>query len=374
MNHNNAKTESNWPTNGWLTSSPEEQGMDSARLNELSDYLKGSFPNFYNYTVIKNGYNIFELHNDHPYENIGSRMLKKSLRTALRVMNKPEYLCIDQYRGYYNLRSATKSIMSILLGIALDKQIIDGIDEKVYKLLPEEYSRYFNTAKEEITLRHLITMKSGLKSIERGLSAIKMLFSDGDWVKYILQLPMESRPGENFSYNSANTHLLSAVLCHVTNMSTLDFAQKYLFEPLGIKDVFWEEDDKGYNFGGGNLFLSQYDMAKIGYLYLNKGVWDNKVIVSNKWVAASLQNYHDWIYGFQYGYLWYIKNESCKGHVKEYITYSAAGAGGQRIYIIPDLNIVIAAASRTSLTGDKSYLLNNTISEFILPAVLIYDK
>jgi len=132
-------------------------------------------------------------------------------------------------------------------------------------------------------------MKSGLPSVDGGANTLKMLFGNGDWVKFILDLPSECNPGEKFVYNSANNHLLSAIISNVTSMSTLDFAYKFLFEPLGIYEVYWEKDSKGYNFGGGNLFMSPLDLAKIGYLYLNNGVWDNKMIVSKRWIEQSLK-------------------------------------------------------------------------------------
>lgn len=357
-----------WPTNDWDTSTPDEQGIDSKILTKAIEYMYQHFPSFRTFIVIKNGYKVYEAHNHSPYENITSKILKNSLSTILNVIKKPKDTFTEQYSYCHNLRSVTKSIMSALLGIALDNNFIDSIDEAIYKLIPNNYSENIDFLKKDITIRHLITMKSGLASIDSGLNAIKMLFCDGDWVKHILNLPLGSKPGEKFLYNSANTHLLSAVISHTTRMSTLNFAKKYLFKPLGISKFFWETDSKGYNFGGGNLFLCPCDMAKVGYLYLNNGLWDDKVIISKKWVNESLQSYHDWEYGFKYGYLWYIKNEKDKVRNIEFVTYSAAGNGGQRIYIIPDLDIVIAATSRTSITGDKSYILNNVIGEFILPA------
>jgi CubicO group peptidase (beta-lactamase class C family) len=184
-----------------------------------------------------------------------------------------------------------------------------------------------------------------------------------------LDLPLECAPGEKFVYNSANTHLLSAIITYATGMSTLDFAKRFLFTPLGIKEVYWEKDGKGISFGGGNLFMSQYDLAKIGYLYLNNGVWDNKVIVSRQWVEQSLQSRHEWMYGFHYGYLWYLKKEKNEKTGEEYITYSASGAGGQKIYVIPDSDMVITVTSRISLVKDNSHILNDLVGRFILPSV-----
>jgi CubicO group peptidase (beta-lactamase class C family) len=357
-----------YPNNGWNPSQPEAQGVDSANISKIEQYLHENFPSYRSFMMIKNGYLVYECRNKRTYEKNSSLIFRNVLFQTLRFLKKSNETLIDEHGECYNLRSATKSIMSILLGIALDKQYINSIDEKVYKFLPS-YNFQNDKLKKEITIEHLITMKSGLASIEKGIKTFKLLFSDGDWINAILNLPMETRPGRSFIYNSANTHLLSAVLSNATKMSTYDFADHFLFQPLGIKNVYWEKDKKGYNFGGGNLFMKPHDMAKIGYLFLNNGILDGKEIVSKSWIEESLKGRFEWEYGYHYGYLWYIRKEKAENQSKEYITYSASGAGGQKIWVIPELDIVMVATSRTNFTGDKSYFLENIISNFILPLV-----
>lgn len=283
-----------------------------------------NFPNYQSLLIIKNGYLVYESCNKKPYENFSSLILRNIVSTALQLPKKSKETLIEEHGKSHNLRSATKSIMSILLGIALDKRYISSIDERIYKLLPD-YNFEKNTMKNEITIKQLITMKSGLASIEKGMNALKFLFYNGDWVKYILNLLLESKPGEKFEYNSANTHLLSAIISKATEMSTYDFANEYLFQPLGIRNVYWEKDKKGNNFGGGNLFITSHDLAKIGYLYLNNGIWDGKVIISKSWIEESLKSRYEWMYGFHYGYLWYTRTEKSEESGKEFITYSAHG-------------------------------------------------
>lgn len=353
-----------WPTIGWKTAFPEEQGVDSTRMAIAFNLLQKSFPSICKIVIVKNGYIVFDAYNEKPYEPVISKVIKKTLSTFIRITKKPGDTLKEQRNNCHNSRSVTKSIMSILLGIAIENRFIDSIDDSISKYLSEKYTG-IDVEKNVISLRHLISMTSGIASIENGINAIKMLTSDGDWVKYILRLPLVSKPGDKFLYNSANAHLLSAIISQATKMSTVDFAKKFLFEPLGITDFYWEKDLRGVNFGGGNLFLTPYDMAKVGYLYLNKGLWDEKTIVSKQWIEESLCSYFDLGYGYHYGYLWYIRNEIATSTNKEFVTYSAAGTGGQRIYFIPDLDIVIAVTSRTDFTKDKSYLLNNAIKEFI---------
>jgi len=358
-----------FPTKGWKLSTPEQQGMDSNLLTDAIRYIDNYFKNYFGFIVVKNGYLIFESHNNHPYEEISSRLLKACFSLLAKVLRKPGGTFKDKQSDLFNLRSVTKSIMSILVGIAIDKGYIKSIEDRVLDYLPRSYNQYVDERKKDLRINHLLTMKSGLPSIEGGINALKMMLSNGDWVKFILNLPLECEPGEKFVYNSANSHLLSAIITNVTCMSTLDFAEKFLFGPLEIKEVYWEKDNKGFNFGGGNLFMSLYDLAKIGYLLLNNGVWDSKIIVSKQWIEQSLKSYYEWVYGFHYGYLWYLKKEKNEITDKEYIVYSASGACGQKIYVIPDLDIVIVTVSRTSFVKDNSYILNDVMGKFILPSV-----
>lgn len=298
-----------FPAKSWEFSTPEQQGMDSNLLANVTRYIDKHFKYYYSFIVIRNGYLVFESYNKHPYEEKRSQLLKACFSLLTKALRKPGDTFRDIRSDMFNLRSVTKSIMSILLGIAIDKGYIKSIEDRVLDYLPQCYCQITDESKKNLNIHHLLTMKSGLPSIEGGANALKMIFGNGDWVKFILDLPLECEPGEKFVYNSANIHLLSAIITNATSMSTFDFAKKFLFEPLEIYKVYWEKDSKGFNFGGGNLFMLPYDLAKIGYLYLNNGIWDNKMIVSKQWVEQSLKSYHVWNYGFHYGYLWYLRNE-----------------------------------------------------------------
>jgi CubicO group peptidase (beta-lactamase class C family) len=353
----------------WNYTLPISQSMDSNSLEEMKQYLRKYFPEYYHLLVIKNGYIIFDDKNENPAEGILSRILKSFFRNITKLFKKPTAAFIDIIDNTYNMRSVTKSIISILIGIAVEQGLINNLDEPVYKLLAGKIVNN-DTSKEAITIRYLLDMTAGFPSIEETMQALKFTFSDGDWINYIWNLKIENTPGENFKYNSANTHLLSGVISNVSGMSTFEFAKKYLFNPLGITNFYWETDKKGINFGGGNLFLNIYDLAKIGKLIINKGDWDNSVIISEEWLQKSFTSYNEWLYGFSYGFLWYIKEEICTKTQIGYITYSASGAGGQKLIIIPDLDIIVVAVSRTDLTKDNSYHINNIIGKYVLPAII----
>jgi CubicO group peptidase (beta-lactamase class C family) len=166
-----------------------------------------------------------------------------------------------------------------------------------------------------------------------------------DWLKFAIQLPQENNPGDVLKYNSSISHLLSIILSKSTKVSTLDFANQNLFEPLGIQKKYWDKGPQGFNIGGFGLSLSARDLAKIGFLYLNNGFWDGQSIVPEYWVKESTRQ---WMYAFNkygptyYGYQWWIKEvDGC-------YSYRAWGRRGQFIVVVPKLDLVIVVTSETA--------------------------
>ena len=158
-----------------------------------------------------------------------------------------------------------------------------------------------------------------------------------DWAQYVLDLPMVGPPGTSFEYCNGVSYLLSAIIHHTTGMKTLDFAKKYLFNPLGISEIVWEQSPQGIDIGYGGMWLKPHDMAKIGWLYLNEGRWGQKKIVPGPWVEASTRGHIKANPGDQYGYHWWVNNDG---------NYSAVGYKGQFIFVHRDKNMVVV------FTGD----------------------
>ncbi len=229
------------PTQGWRTSTPEEQGIDSTPLVAMLDDIQKKNQPIDGILIVRNGTLVLEAYR-HPFQ-------------------------ADQR---HFMSSATKSITGTLIGIAIDKGLIDSVDHKLLDFFPDRTFANVDTQKQSITLRHVLSMSSGLdwphnglnEYLEPGMEASK------DWVQFVLDRPMAAAPGSVFVYNSGGSHLLSAVIQKATGMSALDFAQKHLFAPLGITNVTWATDPQGINFGAANLAMSPRDMAKLGYLYL----------------------------------------------------------------------------------------------------------
>jgi len=349
-----------WPKEEWERKEPIEVGLNTQKIIEALNYLKGNFYSLNSLSIYKDGYQVFEHQNENSYENLLSRIIKKCFFLGSKINHCSGYTSMDSDGELRNVRSITKSIMSLLIGIAIDKHFISSIEDKISTYLPDYL---LVSPKADISIENLLSMRSGLGQIEKNISTSLKFIKSKDWLKHIFDLPMQFKPDEKFEYNTANAHVLSAVITRSTGMSSSKFAEEYLFAPLGIKEYVWETDPKGNVFGGGNLFLKPNDMARIGYLLLNNGFWDGKEVISSDWIKRSFDRITNWDYGFFYGYLWYIKD--FEHQMQKIVTYSAAGAGGQQIWIIPEYNMVIVVTSEANLIGDKSYYLNLMMNNYL---------
>jgi CubicO group peptidase (beta-lactamase class C family) len=325
-----------WPTKNWRTSPPEQQGLDSGVLENMNAYVKEKLPLTSSVLVIRHGYIVFEEY----YKGN-----KDDLRT---------------------LWSVTKSITSALIGIALKEGRLKSIDQKMIEHFPEFESADLNPDVNNITIRHLLTMSSGFGTNDLGTTNTKT-------IEYMLNQPLRSEPGKDFAYNSTNAHLLSMIITKTTGSTALDFGMKYLFKPLGISNLKW--DDVGYTMGGYGLKMTARDLAKFGFLYLNKGRWGKKQIVTQEWVQESTRMWVEireetltgwgleWLErSTKYGYLWYV--DITGGHH----SFFAEGAGGQFIHIIPDLDTIIVITTGQIWGSDSKYF--SVIDNFVLPSVV----
>jgi CubicO group peptidase (beta-lactamase class C family) len=239
----------------------------------------------------------------------------------------------------FNNQSLTKSVVSLLIGIAIDKGYISSVDEKIVKYFPQ-FKQDTDKRKLDITIRQVMNQASGLW--HEDLDNLNKYFAIANPSSYVVTAPLVSDPGKVFHYNNAATHLLSAIITKSTGMSTLQFANKYLFSPLNIKNVRWDKMNDGYYDGCGllSVYLHTQDMNKIASLLLHNGYYNNTSIVSEKWIKQILNPdiFYQTPWGFQgsaYALCWY--HYSYKGMP---VTY-ALGWGGQFAFVIPGKNAVI---------------------------------
>ncbi len=240
----------------------------------------------------------------------------------------------------HNLKSASKSILSALAGLAIADGALE-LDQPLAGVLPEA-SNLDEPGKNLITVRHLLTMTSGLESTSFG--AYGSWVASQNWVQAALDRRLEAEPGTRFSYSTGSTHLLSAMLRVATGTSTHQFARARLFTPLGIERSAWASDRQGVNVGGNNMSLTPRDMLKFGQLYLDRGRWGDEQVVPWRWVDESTRSAlagprgRARIYG-GYGYLWWLRPPRERG------AYIASGYGGQYIYIAPAEEVVVVVIS-----------------------------
>jgi CubicO group peptidase (beta-lactamase class C family) len=279
----------------------------------------------------------------------------------------------------HDTRSSFKSVTGILIGIAIDKGFIKNVNEKVFAFFPE-YKPYgnWNILKDSMTIEHLLEMRSGF-DCEDDMENTK------DWIKFCLDLPLKNKPGTQWDYTSINAMLLGGIIAHATHMSVSDFADKYLFKPLGITSYRWTKDPLGHETTAGSFYISPRDMNKIGQLVLNDGVFNNKRVVSGKWIKimteglTKIENFSNvrisknktatpqptW-----YGYTWY--NEEIKTDKFKYNVIFASGNGGQYIMVIKDLHLVVTFAGN-SYNSSKSKLPFDIMIKYILPYFTQYS-
>ena len=253
-----------------------------------------------------------------------------------------EYFSGHKINTLHDLRSATKSILSLLMGIAIDKGIIDDIDDPIVKYLKEPFAtKNFDERKDLITIRHLLTMSSGLDCNDwdpASKGQEDKVYKKKDWLQYTLDLPMINDPGTVSNYCSMGTVLIAEVISQATGMTIQEFAQQYLFDKLGITRVEWgHTSNKEVIASGKRLYMTPRDLAKIGQLVLNHGSWNGKQIVSEGWIGAATTPKTQ-ITGIDYGFLWW--SIPLKSGNEVLLSKTATGNGGQYIMIIPEMDLV----------------------------------
>lgn len=279
--------------------------------------------------------------------NLLERQIKKDNITSCLIYQQDqvifEYFKNRKSRDkLFNVHSVTKSVVSILVGIAIDQGLIERVNAPISQYFPN-----LDEDKQRISIAHLLTMTPGFawgEFSEWGGLPFPMIYTK-NWVNFILQQPTISEPGIEMAYNSGCSHLLSAILQKATGDKSASYAEKVLFGPLGIDDYRWYEDSKGISIGGFNLCLRPADMLKLGVLMLGQGQWENRQVVSRDWVAAStLAHYHTYDAIGSYGYHWWVLVDA---HYRLYedTVYFAMGYGGQYIIVSPRHQLVVVFTS-----------------------------
>ena len=328
---------------GWPIGNYKDFGMDPKHLDKLiNDIHANKLENAHSVLIAKEGKLVFETYFNGHNANIP-----------------------------HDLRSASKSISSAVIGIAIDEGIIEGENQTLYDFIPDEYQHTKDSLKAKIRLKDLLTMSSGLdvnNLAEEGY--YQNPGNSNSWLQTVLEAPMLHEPGTYFDYGSANPFLLGVCLNQRLDVPLKDYMHDKLFGPLGITHYVNQTDDtKETPYFGGGMLLTSRDLLKFGQLFLNKGEWNGKQIISKEWVAESFGKYgrlQDTRDKNEYGYLWWHDTYSVNG--KDITTIEARGAGGQFIFILPELESVVVMTSG-NFRNRKGNQPRDILQEYILPAL-----
>jgi CubicO group peptidase (beta-lactamase class C family) len=329
-----ARNASDWPTESWATSTPEEQGMDSGKLKALMAYIDEHDMAVDSILVVRHGRIVLEEYGP-------------GYTPSLR----------------HPLYSVTKSVTSMLVGIAIDQGFIEGLDVPVTRLLPDYDSANPDPRREQMTLEHLLTMSDGIDWREHDFpyeddrNIVGQAELSADAVQFVLDRPMARAPGEAWAYNSGASILLGAILEEATGRNLVLFAREVLFDPIGVGTVYWEQMSDGHYQTGGGLHMAPRDMARLGYLMLHNGNWNGEQIVPADWVARSTRTHYQAFGPYGYGYQWQILPGG-RG-------YRAEGLYQQYIYVLPEADMVIVA---TADIHASLHSVAGLVNALVLPA------
>ena len=335
-----------FPTEGWKECDPVNVGMDAGILQQLNDEI--------------------------------ARLVESDYEIHSVLVIRKGYIVAEQYYSKYfdketwhKLHSCTKSFTSALIGIAIKEDFIQGTDVKMLDYFQDYEIDNMSSQKQSITLEHMLTMSAGLDWDE-----LDYLYTDprntnyqwkrsDDWIKFVLDRSMEYTPGEVQDYNSGLSELLAVIVQKATGMRADSFALEKLFAPLGIEDYYWPLNQEGYARGGGGMRLFPRDMAKLGYLHIRNGKWENEQIVSEDWISESGKKHiiSQHIPGFWYGYQFWVAEDG--------LMYTALGYVVQWIMIVPEYDLVVVFNNHFDEgVDDQEGIPVRLFYDYVIPAVL----
>jgi CubicO group peptidase (beta-lactamase class C family) len=316
---------------GWpVAAANDDKLIDRGALCRMADRLVASSANVHAVLVARGGKLVFERYFKGSDEINGRRV---------------ESVTFDA-DTLHNIKSVSKSVASLALGVAIDRGLIRSVDEPIFSFFPE-LSDLRSPEKDRLRLAHALTMTMGLKWVEavpdnEGDNDEERMHMAADPCRYVLSLPVTAPPGQEFFYNTGALTLLSAIVRKATGRPLDEFARAVLFEPLGITGFEWSRV-RGDSDAGGGLRLRPRDMAKIGQLVLAGGRWNDRQVVSKAWIDASTTPRTEASSNYSYGYLWWLGRSPFNG--REVHWPAGLGRGGQSIRIVPELDLVVVVTA-----------------------------
>jgi CubicO group peptidase (beta-lactamase class C family) len=369
-----ADTQTRWPTHGWARGTPAGVGLDEAVLAALDhDLADGKYSLVDSFQVFRCGAEVYSRKYEHDYGKLYWKEARTKGPLNARLTGRYNYFD-PAWHPYYHgtdlhtMQSVSKTVTSAIIGIAITRGDFKApLDRPVVSYFDVARVKNLDDRKRRMTLQNVLTMTTGLDWIEDvpyddPRSDSSLMEATDDWVQYVIDKPMAHEPGTVFNYSSGATELLAYIFQKETGQDIDAYGEKYLFVPLGIKH-HWKRTYLGVIDTEGGLYLNGADLAKIGYLYLNDGVWDGRPLISAAWIRQSLTPAIDtgW-QGLKYGFKWWLQpRKDGKGYI-----WHGIGFGGQRLMVFPAEHLI---ATFTGWDILKDIPFDAELAERLLPAV-----
>lgn len=362
-----------WPTKAWQKAQPGSVGLDERALKAFdNDLASGKYSLVDSFAVYRCGKVAFERTYPHDYDKIYDKEAHERGPLNAHVIGWYNYFD-PAWHPYYHgtdlhsMQSVTKTVSSVIIGIAITRgDFKSGLDTPILNYFDASKVKNVDDRKRRITLRHVLTMTTGLDwneevAYDDPKNDSSLMEAADDWVQYVIDRPMAHEPGKVFNYSSGVSELLAHIFEKETGKDIEQYGAKYLFRPLGI-EYFWKRTPLGVVDTEGGLFLKNSDLAKIGYLYLQDGVWEGKQTVSKKWVQQSLAVATDAEESFKYGFKWWLlPRKDRQGYI-----WMARGFGGQRLMVFPEEKLIAVFTGWEVLKNEAAV---QDLVDRILPAV-----
>lgn len=365
--------EAHWPTRGWTQSQPAALGLDEKALSALgNDLANGKFSLVDSFAVYRCGELAFQRSYAHDYGQIYTKEARE--RGPLNAHLTGWYNYFDPaWHPYYHgtklhtMQSVSKTVTSIIVGVAITRgDFKAGLDTPLLHYFDVSKVKNVDDRKRRITLRHVLTMTTGLDwneevAYDDPKNDASLMEATEDWVQYVVDRPMAHDPGKVFNYSSGVTELLAHIFEQETGKDIEQYGAQYLFAPLGIEH-FWKRTPLGVIDTEGGLFLKNSDLAKIGYLFLHGGLWEGKQILTKEWVQESVSPFTDAEGQYKYGFKWWLLPRTDR----QSFVWMARGFGGQRLMVFPEEDMIAVFTGWEILKDEAT---DRDLVNRILPAV-----
>jgi CubicO group peptidase (beta-lactamase class C family) len=364
-----------WPTAGWPSATLESEGFAAAPFAALDKEIRdGVYGNVDRLVVVRRGQAVFNQRYPRDYREISRGQVGpigcgEGCTDASRMHEfnyfHPNWHPYYQGRDIHTLQSVTKSIAATVIGIAIGRSEVAALDRPFLQYFKDRDLSRVDPRLQRATLTDLLTMRSGIEWHEqdRPLDATNttiQLETSRDWIAFTLSQPMDADPGTKWAYNSGGSHLMSGIIKTATGRFIDEYANDWLFKPLGIRDFHWKKTPTGHPDTEGGLYLSAEDLAKIGYLYLHDGMWDGKRILPAGWVRNATTRHATSVGGgWDYGFQWWITNRNGVD------VWAGRGFGGQFLIVIPSRDLVAVANSWNVFGGRAGNVFNALLNALL---------